>query len=1410
MFLNVEKQYGRIKMQEVLKTYKDRLVNISGRNRSLILRKVHKKRSFDLYRSFIEQNFDVTSLAEYILGDMSKSMVILEDPYKVRKKRLQVLEEAITLEREQEFSALSSMMKKQEGLSKDEEHILRQRHQEIEEKYQLHQESQKKKIEQDYETALMLSNHLSYLHRETLAIEKETGKYELSIGFPFVEGRFRDGSFVRAPFFLFPVELEVHGNTWSIKNSEARDAMVNKVFLFAANKCHQSVIKDYDTLDLSSIKSEAIEEFVRNELEQMGMVTVDDRIQYETLRGYTNATLPEYAPGELLIKSYLVMGQFPISNAIYADYEALEALDGAETMNHSLSTLLTNTGDEEIDTVALTNTYRQSLYTMMPVDYSQETALSTLAQTDQMVIYGPPGTGKSQTISNMVSDALAKGKRVLVVSQKRAALDVLYNRLAGIQSKMMLIHDANKDKKSFYDKLRQQVEQGFDIEGIENRQFFEDNAAKINEHIEQLQCVEHELIRERPFGITLQQMYNKSEGIFSQEDPRYPYYKAFREDNPFMHYTYDELNRSFEKLNKQPYIVDTYHKYATLVDNYPYLTSIKDNLDFMEKDQLIKVCHHIMTYKETLAALDSKIYEILAREYCVEQKPLTQELVDLLAKNYNQEMNQALVAEEKISWWNLPKWVKHAAKTKERNGNRQRFEQEQQKYIQYFSEHSKVLNAMGQEVSKLMEGFVKDGKRKVSEAMMNPSTFFDQVKNIEASIKNYAYYQELTVSIFGLEDIDVRLLEYAFTHGQDVKYMEIMLDNLLEFIVLEHIQVIEKTEEFNAFYLYYHQFNQITDGIQDLMEQNERQTAKIIHSYWNDQMQIFLGDANYKEMRRQAEKKRRLWPIRNLIFEFTNLLFTLYPCWLMSPETVSEILPLQNNLFDVIIFDEASQMFVENAIPTIYRGAKIVIAGDDQQLRPTSAFMARVDDEEEEIIDIKTAAALEEESLLDLAKVTYTPVHLNYHYRSEFEELIQFSNHAFYSGRLNVSPNRVKCNFDKTAPIERIKVDGRWEQRRNNVEANRIVELVDQLLRTRNNNESIGIITFNISQKDLIEDLLETRCQIDETFKTLYMEERQRRRKEEDVSIFVKNIENVQGDERDIIIFSVGYAPNEAGKISMNFGSLSQDGGENRLNVAISRAKKKCYVITSIEPEALTVSKTKNRGAKLFKQYLQYAKEVSEQNKERQDLLLHRMSEFEAKPKDETEGFVEELSVVLRQEGFCVDNYIGRGRYQIDAAIWDENRQAYILGLETDSAVYQSGQSLLERDIYRQRFYQTRDWDVLRVWSYDWWKNREQVIQQIKHHLDQKAQLPTQVSQKAEQTTLYHLAQQSEEAVCWYQDKVRLIDKASEEVFEVHIDGETEEELNGFKCQLLNKKIGDTFAYRDYEYIIESIIKFNP
>lgn len=545
-----------------------------------------------------------------------------------------------------------------------------------------------------------------------------------------------------------------------------------------------------------------------------------------------------------------------------------------------------------------------------------------------------------------------------------------------------------------------------------------------------------------------------------------------------------------------------------------------------------------------------------------------------------------------------------------------------------------------------------------------------------------------------------------------------------------------------------------------------------------------------------------------MIFEFSTMLLNMYPCWLMSPETVSDVLPLKADMFDLIIFDEASQMFVENAIPTIYRGAKVVVAGDDKQLRPTSTFMSRFEEDEEEFLDIETAAALEEESLLDLAKVNYDQVHLNYHYRSRYSELIQFSNYAFYGARLNVSPNRVKFHYDGSPAIERIKVKGLWENRRNSEEANRIVDLVDHLLKNRNDNETIGIITFNINQKDLIEDLLDARCQIDETFKTLYQEELVRTKKDEDVSIFVKNIENVQGDERDIIIFSVGYAPNKQGKISVNFGSLSQDGGENRLNVAVSRAKKKTYVVTSIEPEELYVNKTKNDGAKLFRKYLEYAKVVSDKQFDKQQMLLELMSKSKSALFTEDE-FRDQLANRLRELGLTIETKVGSGKYALDLAVWDQRHQAFVLGIECDSTLYSNDQTTLERDIYRSRFYKARSWDVLRVWSYDWWRNPNQVLEMIRDHLDKGYQIEVDIANPPVQTTQYHMTTGLAEDVCWYGDRIQLKDMISGEIFTIDIDAseENKDQLNEFKKLLINEKVGASIVYRDYEYILHQILK---
>jgi len=274
-------------------------------------------------------------------------------------------------------------------------------------------------------------------------------------------------------------------------------------------------------------------------------------------------------------------------------------------------------------------------------------------------------------------------------------------------------------------------------------------------------------------------------------------------------------------------------------------------------------------------------------------------------------------------------------------------------------------------------------------------------------------------------------------------------------------------------------------------------------------------------------------------------------------------------LFDLVIFDEASQCFSERGIPAMYRGKQILVAGDDKQLRPSELYQVRWDEEYE-------SPDLEVDSLLELSERYLSTVHLQGHYRSQSLELIDFSNRHFYEGRLQLLPDRETINRREPA-IEYHNVNGIWEDQTNEIEAAEVVRRVFEIFQKFPQKE-IGVVTFNAPQQMLVLDLLEVASA---NSGTAIPE-----------SFFVKNIENVQGDEKDIIIFSVGYAPDKKGKMMMQFGSLNAVGGENRLNVAVTRAREKIILITSILPEQLKVEEIKNEGPKLLRKYLEFARSV--------------------------------------------------------------------------------------------------------------------------------------------------------------------------------------------------------------------------
>ena len=598
------------------------------------------------------------------------------------------------------------------------------------------------------------------------------------------------------------------------------------------------------------------------------------------------------------------------------------------------------------------------------------------------------------------------------------------------------------------------------------------------------------------------------------------------------------------------------------------------------------------------------------------------------------------------------------------------------------------------------------------------------------TLDNYVEFRDLTNILDTLSEDERIILKFAYkTTDTKIKYFE-TLAKLKTVRIYHEITVQEDLHKDELSKIL--DYDNIKNRILSLKnEQNALSREICSEQFIEDYKKYFAKNRESKNYLYQITKTQNQWSIRKFMEIYGEYLYTLFPCWLLSPEGVCTILPLVKNLFDIILFDEASQVFIENTLPVIYRGKNIVVAGDTKQLRPTAIFVKRfLGGDFDDKLDYSTQAALEVESLLDLAITRYKSANLTYHYRSKNEELINFSNQSFYEGKLQVSPNTTKNKGVK--PIERILVKGRWIDRCNLEEVKAVVELLKKISVTRKNNQSIGIITFNSEQEAAIEDAIDREANANPKFRDWILKEQNRKENGEDISLFVKNLENVQGDERDIIIFSIGYAKNESGRVVANFGPLSLDGGENRLNVAITRAKEKIYVVTSIEPEELSVESSKNAGPKIFKNYLKYVRAVSNNREVETKIILEQANtqpDLGVK-KEALVGIEEELKQELEKLGYKVETKLGNTDYKISVAIYDKTLDKFLLGLECDYAAFESSPSVLERDVFRPSFLKSRGWNIMRIWSRDYWMHKSRVLSMIVKEIEKSKALIIKNSQK--------------------------------------------------------------------------------
>jgi predicted DNA-binding WGR domain protein len=497
--------------------------------------------------------------------------------------------------------------------------------------------------------------------------------------------------------------------------------------------------------------------------------------------------------------------------------------------------------------------------------------------------------------------------------------------------------------------------------------------------------------------------------------------------------------------------------------------------------------------------------------------------------------------------------------------------------------------------------------------------------------------------------------------------------------------------------------------------------------------------ARYNRGRRELEhefgKTMRYRSIRDLVGGDSGLVVRdLKPVWLMSPVSVSDTLPLEVNYFDVVIFDEASQVTLEEAVPAIWRARQVIVVGDEMQLPPTSFFSARQGDDDERLTledDDGDGVAYElgGDSFLNHAARNLPATMLGWHYRSRSESLISFSNAAFYDGRLLTVPEAVLPaphlqeivaetsdeGFANAARLLERPVSfhllshGVYEQRRNRAEADYIAQLVRGLL-LGDTELSIGIVAFSEAQQGEIEDALQESARTDAEFRTKLEAAFEREQDGQFIGLLVKNLENIQGDERDVVILSVCYGPGPNGKMLMNFGPINQSGGERRLNVAFSRAKQHMAVVSSIRHHAIT--NDFNDGARCLKNYLRYAEAVSIADMATAHRVLRDMQirAEDERQECEQDRVAAELAAALRQRGYHVDGSVGQSNFRCDLAVRREGDRAYGAAVLVDTDAHYQRTDVLERDVLRPRLLRGFGWRVAHVLTKDWYEDREAVL----------------------------------------------------------------------------------------------------
>lgn len=1062
----------------------------------------------------------------------------------------------------------------------------------------------------------------------------------------------------------------------------------------------------------------------------------------------------------------------------------------------------------------------------LPTDSSQLEAPIHAASGKHVVVHGPPGTGKSQTIANLIADALSRNWKVLFVSAKMAALDVVHDRLKelGLDSFCLEAHSTKAGKAKIIDELRKTLE----AETVSDAGRLSDELAALVRTRDALNGYVRTLhLRLEPLGISVYRAIGRLAKLKDAADIRaaLPWtdpLRAGRADLERCTALLDELGRMadvFDRRDEHPW------RGFEPPDTFGVLEQ-----EILEKalDSLRQACGEILRcaaalerlvpdgaslsvegwtgFRDALVEiikiprlpdgwwlLDVKALEARARllqkghGLKIESQCLVEKLRGFSDRPPD-ELRRLLEPVEgdfgnweavlRPAFWRWRRDVKAALKPGRSRGRRSlrqvlRVTRRLAEIEQWFNENAgelarharpgeslrdvadcfqataalrKALEDAGRAPTEGTTAISPEAKASVQTLLKNlppGNAALEQAMSLiegmwPAGFPEGLPVRKAPVSALASRLADIfqafpRLSEWIAFRRIWRKCLERGLQPFLEALGPTSARLARRAFERRFYTLWVsaaqqrypelrdfnparqesliERFRTLDDTLRRLAVEHARATAgSAVQRVQNAQHDVGTS-SEVGVLRYELQKKKRFKPLRKLFAEIPHVLQALKPCLLMSPVSVSTFLKPDAFQFDLVVFDEASQLPTAEAVPSILRAQRVVVAGDSNQLPPTSFFEAALFLEEEED-DEAEGGQQPLESLLDDC-VAVVPVfqeaHLRWHYRSRDERLVGFSNHNFYDDKLVTFPSPHPQAAGQGVRLVYVPdgVYDRGRSRTNRREARVVAgEVIEHFARYPE--RSLGVVALNINQKEAIEDAvseeLDTRPDLRPLADASCPEK-----------FFVKSLENVQGDERDTMIISVGYGKDPDGSLTYNFGPINRDGGWRRLNVLVTRAKWECVLVTSLRSSELTGINPNNRGAVALRNYIEYAERGGE-----------IPTPAPVITPEETNDFEDAVQEALVERGFSVDAQVGVGRYRIDLAVRDRrDPNRYVLGVECDGASYHSSRTARDRDRLRQEVLERRGWRIHRVWSTEWFHDRERALAALLRSIERAERVPS-------------------------------------------------------------------------------------